>query len=557
MANVLITFLSKFIKTDIEIQEVEYSSDIGLQKGILSNEAATKYFIEYLAKEGDSLDKIIYIATNEVQQDVHSKYKKTAEEFFKEKIIKFAKDYKSTENIEFIPINYDLDSKKLNSTISRIVDEIKIDDNIYIDTTGGTRDVAYMLILICKILEYKGNKIKNVIYSEYKNNNSRIKKIKDIYDLFELISGVNEFISFGSSKTLINSFSNTCDKDIKNLIEHMNIFSENIKLCKTNNLENNLKNIKECLNKIENKQYLSEKETLFVKLISVIKRKFGIEKEQSFNCIALIRWCVENDLIQQALTIYTEQISKYIFDNKIVICINENLEKVDFYKDFLEMYKNNSKTNKIKKFLKTYKNSILELNNENIMDFVSSDIKQGMENIFLLKQYITIYGDNYNTIKSRMKKDKKDEVVKILEYMKSKLNLPQKIKFDKILNSIISSISYEELIDPDLFEKSKTETKMNTFNKKILTIKNYENLIEESDFKVNQNYDIKGIMSDYVIIKSMRNKINHASEDENLNEEQREFFNMQGYNLSDNLHISEIKEIILNALDRLKIKNPK
>ena len=45
MANVLITFLSKFIRIDIEIQEVEYSSDIGLQKGILSNEVATKYFI--------------------------------------------------------------------------------------------------------------------------------------------------------------------------------------------------------------------------------------------------------------------------------------------------------------------------------------------------------------------------------------------------------------------------------------------------------------------------------------------------------------------------------
>lgn len=555
MANVLITFLSKFIRTDIEIQEVEYSSDIGLQKGILSNEAATKYFIEYLAKEGDSLDKIIYIATNEVQQDVHSKYKKTAEEFFKEKIIKFSKDCKNIENIEFIPINYDLDSKKLNSIISRIVDEIKINDNIYIDTTGGTRDVAYMLILICKILEYKGNKIKNVIYSEYKNNNSRIKKIKDIYDLFELISGVNEFISFGSSKTLINSFSNTCDKDIKNLIEHMNIFSENIKLCKTNNLESNLKDIKECLNKIENKQYLSEKETLFVKLISVIKRKFGIEKEQSFNCIALIRWCVENDLIQQALTIYTEQVSKYIFDNKIVTCINDDLGKVDFYKIFLEMYKNNnkSKTDKLREFLKTYKNIILESNSEHIMKFVSSDIKQGMENIFLLKHYISIYGDDYSKIKNRMKRDKKDELVKILEYIKSKVNLSEKIKFEKILNSIINGITYEALIDPDLFEKSEK----NIITKKIATIINYEYLIKESDFKVNKSYDIKGIMSDYVIIKSMRNKINHASEDENLSKEQREFFNIQGYNLSENLYISEIKEIILNALDRLKIKNAK
>lgn len=45
MANILITFLNKFIKIDIEIHEVEYSSDIGLQKCILSNEVATKYFI--------------------------------------------------------------------------------------------------------------------------------------------------------------------------------------------------------------------------------------------------------------------------------------------------------------------------------------------------------------------------------------------------------------------------------------------------------------------------------------------------------------------------------
>lgn len=117
---------------------------------------------------------------------------------------------------------------------------------------------------------------------------------------------------FGSSQALSQIFENTNNQYIKNLIQSMNDFSNAITLCRTKNIDDIFSRLNTNLNKLENNINTDNGyELLFYQMTDLIRQKFQLDNP-SIDYVNIINWCLDNNLIQQAITIYTDKIPKYL-----------------------------------------------------------------------------------------------------------------------------------------------------------------------------------------------------------------------------------------------------
>lgn len=553
MSNVMLTFLSKINR----IEENVYKSDIGDIKSTITNETGVKYYIEKLNKEEKKLDSIIYIATKEVIEDKISDNINTTETYFKSIISDYSKK-KFGYVPKFIPINYNILDLKFDVPLSNIINNINKDDNIYIDTTGGARNTTYLLLLTSKTLEYRGNKVNDVIYINILNGELRkIEKINDLFSMFDLINGVDEFTSFGSTSTLNKFFSdNGEESDIHSLVKEMRKFEESIKLCKTNKLQGILNDMDKLMDKVENNNYYSDKEVLFKQLIPVIKDRFMIKNNKETSVIQIIRWCNNNELIQQAITIYVEQIPKYLFDNKIIYTTESNLNKIKtrdyedvyckwFYSNLMGLYKQNSNANKFKIMLsKITANDIENIEEESVKE----EFKLGYKNLKCIFEVLKLTDiNNTKSLKLFFARKNNLKLFDIVEFVKKQCVC-------KNFGDIFETIKKEQKLCEFLLSKEDDIKKINENYLIYLKMKTIENIFSyKGKFSYDKSYNIQAVMRDYLLIKLIRNKINHASDIETLNKDYIDYFVQNGYEVSIDVKIEEIIPIIKNALERFKI----
>ena len=151
-----------------------------------------------------------------------------------------------------------------------------------------------------------------------------IKDIRNVYNMFNLINAANSFASFGNSKEFASFFKDSDNPDIKSVIDVMNEFSDEIALCRTAKLSKTLMDLNTKLNKIQTLGDVSENELMFKSLIGMIRNKFGFEMDGTIEYTDVIKWCLDNRMIQQAVTLYVEKMPEFIF-NKEIIRYNKEL----------------------------------------------------------------------------------------------------------------------------------------------------------------------------------------------------------------------------------------
>lgn len=617
--NKLILFLSKYkFTTDEYKYSSKYDNTENEIKGIQTPDAPTKYFINYLLEKKDNndervLDTILCItseATNNksINKRENNKEYKSAFEDYQEMLNEFC-DEKGIKPPELIKLNFDYDFENNKSIdeadVSRrlyesIVKELDKNDTIYIDYTSGIRDTSLLIILIIRYLEYTGIKCGGMIYSYYDNDdksNNKIIDIKSTYELFELLNGVNEFTSFGKAKALSEYYEKTSDKDciinanekskeedkkinqkdeavekINDLIDVMKRFSDVISLCMVQEIDNIMKQLQDGISEVkkvlnpnqkqnqEKSVIFSLKNSMFYNLITQIENKFYIEDGKDITYIDIIRWCLDNDLIQQALTLYVEKIPQYYLDDKHKFFDTEEESLKDsiskgnedksyaniFYTkifsniwfnrfyyplNYNELIDNNKKINEVKNIVQKYKQQILDRDVE-LLDRCEDNIKD-------------IIYEIYKIIDKIYENEKESDTEIKVGYIKlsknDKLMPKTKEKFIntfKVNNKLIANILEElgqinSIYNMECFYAN--NTKEYTLNRKINSII----ILRKSDINplwLNNKIDLNEfveLMEDYVYFKIMRNQINHASSDE-LKDEVINYLTAQGYKVDIN-----------------------
>lgn len=369
--NIMILFLSKVYNSAQSFKyKYESQPDIPEIIGIQTNEAAVKAVLHQLNKKNESLSEIYMLCTDTVNNEPINE-KETHKTFFIRRITEYC-EINNFSIPTFKDIKYDEKSKgdAVFAPIIKMAEEIKSSPKntyVYADMTGGMRNSSMLMLSIMRLLEYNGIKVKKVFYSNWdkdtaikienisnyislngcspkiekvdakKKEPNIIDDVTNIYQLNTLIAGAEEFNKFGSADTLSKYLKNKncCSSDsLNNLIDSMNNFSEYIKLCRAGNFDNAIKDLSEKKDtfKIKYNSNFTNDRLFYYLILPIIEKKyiklFTIkDKPKKEQHLEIIKWCIDNDFLQQALTLFVEWIPDYIVQSKILYYVDSDLER--------------------------------------------------------------------------------------------------------------------------------------------------------------------------------------------------------------------------------------
>lgn len=212
---------------------------------------------------------------------------------------------------------------------------------VHVDFTGGLRNAAMVMLAMVQMLKFSKAEIGKVTYVNFQHK--KVQEASELLGMFSMISGAQEFYSFGSVKKIIEYFKK---KDMKSeqfneLLKCIEVFSDQLKsCCKYEKMTEAVSNLNAKINTYEqyvmdeanetelNKNY---REKFFSKLLPTIREEYkGILNDDGKNklpLIPLIRWALDKGYWQQAIIWTTEWIPKYLMDDTKVIKIRDKGEE--------------------------------------------------------------------------------------------------------------------------------------------------------------------------------------------------------------------------------------
>lgn len=263
--------------------------DKTVQKGTQTNEAPVKY----LLKKYPAIRQILCLVTPAARE--------SALKHFRQEIRAFA----PLVSIEVIDAP---DTGKLpDETIAKLTQALNPGDNVYLDSSGGSRYAVMGLLQIARILAFKGVNLRQVVYANISSGqNKTLDDVTDLYQSLDLIGGMQELADFGSVASLRGYFRQDTSADaavILNLLNAIEKMTDAITLCRTVAVKKATAAYQEAMARTDSIQ-----DPIMRELIGILREKFG--KEVSIHW--LINWCLDHRMLTQALSLYREWMPEYI-----------------------------------------------------------------------------------------------------------------------------------------------------------------------------------------------------------------------------------------------------
>lgn len=257
--------------------------------------------VRYLLRAYPGISEVICVVTRQA--------KRTALAHFKQVVRKAAPE------AQIVEIPYEEEQDFSQEAIPAILERIEAGDNIYLDITGGFRNANMHLLLLSRVLSYKGVNIAGAVYSNF--GTATVEDVSHLFRLFDLVGGMQELTNLGSVRTLRRYYElesaadpNAEDPSIMRLIDCMEKLTEDITLCHYGKIGQRMDEFNKAMGEAED----NCRDPLMRQLLGVFQDTFG----QEMTAGSLVRWCVGNDMIQQALTVYTEYIPDEIMGGGIL-----------------------------------------------------------------------------------------------------------------------------------------------------------------------------------------------------------------------------------------------
>ena len=517
MIHIAITNLSVVTS---ENAEQTFTSDIGNVKGCYSIDAPTAYFLKKLHQKGQTLDKIICLATPETLK-IQKPMEESAYDIYKNTVKRYSKEI-GCHIPEVLTVKLEFGKTNMNHAIHDILKMLPDNAEIYLDTTGGARNTSYILLLLTRFLAYSGIKLRQAVYGN--NHEHCIEDITALYNMFSLINAANTFTAFGNAHELKAFFQNAESLEITRLLNAMAEFSDAVMLCDTH-LDLKIKELKDCFLRMNEYKAKNEAESLFCLLMDTIRQKLYLSDERSdLPYPKLIRWCIENSLIQQAVTIYTEKIPEYLFKERIIritkkihVCQNNGFSE-EYTLFYSELYNLSSKHSEfhdaLSKCISTDERRYVFYHCQTLQDFFrKTDIVFSPESkeFRLLDKFIKLKNClfDFYTLEPFDNKRRTNKIMEYTEYPEFQVLYKRAATItaiDRYFNSVMNDRSYGDLLQGIIKKKSpKPET--------ILRLETY--LTPDSGFAAADGISmdmLRNFMIITLFIKTnIRNALNHAS----------------------------------------------
>lgn len=538
MVQKIILFLSD-LKS--EAPEKEYTCpDKKKVLGAQTNDAP----VRYLLRSSRAVREVICVVTELAKQSALEHFERMVHE--------------AAPQAKIVTIPYEEDQDFSQTAIPAILDKVKRGDKIYLDVTGGFRNANMHLLLLSRVLSYIGVHTAGAVYSNFKT--STVEDVSHLFRLFDLVGGMQELTSLGSVQTLRRYYEaepGAQDPAVKEVIDCMARLTEDITLCHTAQIEQRMDAFNDAM-----KGARKCSDPLMRQLLGAFRRTFG----QKMTTEALIRWCVGNDMIPQALTVYTERIPDVIMNGEILRRepwvedvpkrAYENQATVQFLRGFL-MLANRPNLDEVycaelcvqlREYVQNNAPRIREMVRGRAAPALQPKIAVGVENIVLVARLAYPDGCFNPSWADGLPPEKAD-----LRRLEERLNRSMPGTVRNFVNSVrtFSEDYFRVLLElGEKKEKEEEDADNDTYSQ---TLRQLPELLPGSGYAAECSVEqLAQVSRDYLYIKALRNQVNHANEKSTIREQQLKYLEECGYTRPEDLSLSDIKAAVLTALDNLQ-----
>lgn len=306
--NVLLLYMSIFNK----------NPKIQTQTQTQTNEGAVRYLIE----EGETPDCILALCSERVRKEAKEMpdgSTRTTLEYFRDSFL--PKVHIPAERLVVIEVPDSMDEETQFQAISQLLEKIEKKDTLFVDLSGGLRDVAMLLVTVARCMrDLRDVQTRRVICAELNNNEPVVRDRTQLYGLFDFVTAMDQFFSTGTAQKLENYLRSEGEKDpvLHALLTRINQFSEDLALCRVRKLNDDLNQIAQAL-----KETPKKSQNLTDLFFQMLKDRFSTEFAELLSSgekalPALVSWCAGHGMYQQALTLLCEQMPEYVCQHLFV-----------------------------------------------------------------------------------------------------------------------------------------------------------------------------------------------------------------------------------------------
>lgn len=304
--NVLLLYMSIFNKNP------------KIQTQTQTNEGAVRYLIE----EGETPDCILALCSERVRKEAKEMpdgSTRTTLEYFRDSFL--PKVHIPAERLVVIEVPDSMDEETQFQAISQLLEKIETEDTLFVDLSGGLRDVAMLLVTVARCMrDLRDVQTRRVICAELNNNEPVVRDRTQLYGLFDFVTAMDQFFSTGTAQKLENYLRSEGEKDpvLHTLLTRINQFSEDLALCRVQKLSDDLNQIDQAL-----KETPEKSQNLTDLFFQMLKDRFSTEFAELLSSgekalPALVSWCAGHGMYQQALTLLCEQMPEYVCQHLFV-----------------------------------------------------------------------------------------------------------------------------------------------------------------------------------------------------------------------------------------------
>lgn len=298
--NVLLLYMSIFNKNP------------KIQTQTQTNEGAVRYLIE----EGETPDCILALCSERVRKEAKEMpdgSTRTTLEYFRDSFL--SKVHIPAERLVVIEVPDSMDEETQFQAISQLLEKIETEDTLFVDLSGGLRDVAMLLVTVARCMrDLRYVQTRRVICAELNNNETVVHDRTQLYGLFDFVTAMDAFFSTGTAQKLTRYLRSEGEKDpvLHTLLTRINQFSEDLALCRVRKLNDDLNQIDQAL-----KETPEKSQNLTDLFFQMLKDRFSTEFAELLSSgekalPALVSWCAGHGMYQQALTLLCEQMPEYV-----------------------------------------------------------------------------------------------------------------------------------------------------------------------------------------------------------------------------------------------------
>lgn len=283
-----------------------------------TNEGAVRYLI----KEKETPDCILALCSETVRKkavvEMPDGSTCTTLEYFRDALRRV---HIPAERLVVIEVPDSMDEETQFQAISQLLEKIEKEDTLFVDLSGGMRDVAMLLVIAARCMrDLRDVKTRRVIYAELRGGEPVVRDRTQLYGLFDFITAMDQFFSTGTAQKLEDYLLSEGEKDpvLYTLLTRINQFSEDLALCRVRKLSDDLNQIDQAL-----KETPEKSQNLTDLFFQMLKDRFSTEFAELLSSgekalPALVSWCAGHGMYQQALTLLCEQMPEYVCQHLFV-----------------------------------------------------------------------------------------------------------------------------------------------------------------------------------------------------------------------------------------------